>query len=157
MEAEALVSTPHFYAGNPGIYGNHKVGPNGWQGQLWAQKNTEWRSLVDSCECCHLPVSSATASLSLRSTQKNISRPQNGTPRPLLLSPANAVFLALTFGVYEPLGTVYEKFIGSVGQVAGLMLDLSSLPSFLPFTTPPVCQVFEKTPCLRQSRGGARG
>lgn len=34
MEAEALVSTLHFYAGNPGIYGNHKAGPNGCRGQL---------------------------------------------------------------------------------------------------------------------------
>lgn len=74
-------------------------------------------------------------------------------PRPPLLSPANAVFLALTFGVYEPLGTVYEKFSG-----AGSSLNVGSFfPAFLPTTTPPVCQVFEKTPCLRQNRGGARG
>lgn len=34
MEAEAFDSTLHFYVGNPGVYGNHKAGPNGCLGQF---------------------------------------------------------------------------------------------------------------------------
>lgn len=49
MEAEAFVSTPHFYVGNPDIYGNHKAGPNGCLGQLQAPRSTERRSLIYSC------------------------------------------------------------------------------------------------------------
>lgn len=50
---------------------------------------------------------------------------------PMPVSAAHSVFLALSHNVYEPLGTVYKKFIGSVGRVADLMLNVGSFFSLL--------------------------
>lgn len=116
MEAEASVSTLHFYVGNLGVYGNHKVGPNGSLGQLWALKNTERHSLVNSCYGASAGTSlylSSAAGVPACTKQERFFR----TPPPhcsgsrslvLVLSPP-----PLSLNAHKPLGTVYKKFIGS--------------------------------------------
>ncbi len=62
--------------------------------------------------------------------------PEWDPPLPTMpVSAAHSVFLALSLNVYEPLGTVYKKFIGSVGRVAGLMLNVGSFFSLLSHDT----------------------
>lgn len=77
-------------------------------------------------------------------------------PHVCVLSVTHSVSLTLSLNVYEPLGAVYEKFIGSVGRVANLMLNARSV--FFPShaMTPPVSHVFQQMVCFRWSRGGKR-
>lgn len=128
MEAEALVSTLHFYAGNPGIYGNHKAGPNGWRGQLLAQKNRVMLSCLQ-LQVLPPPCRFSHSRCPLAQCKKtSCMNPEIEPPLPCLSTSLTQSFsLSLSLNVYEPLGAVYEKFIGSVGRVANLMLNVGSV------------------------------
>lgn len=145
MEAAALVSTPHFMPAIQAFMVIIKQGQMDGGVSSKRSKNTEWRSLVYCCKCCHLPVSSATAGVYACSVQENI----------LHRSPCLSCRLSLN--VYEALGTVYKKFIGSVGRPASLMSNVGVFFPFFPSCyamTPPVSHVFEQMGCSRGSRGG---
>lgn len=120
MEAEALVSTLHFYVGNLGVYGNHKVGPNGSLGQLWALTNTERHSLGNSCcgasAATSLCVSSAAGVQACMKQERFFWGPLHPIPLAithLFYSCPLSLFLSLSLHAHKPLGTVYKKFIGS--------------------------------------------
>lgn len=80
-------------------------------------------------------------------------RTPRGTPNSqpsIPVSVAHSVFPALSLNVYEPLGTVYKKFIGSLRRVASLMLNVFS-PSYA--MIPTVSHAFERTGLpLREQR-----
>lgn len=97
--------------------------------------------------CCHLSVGSATAGVRVLNARKHRAWTLKFNPHSHVCLPHSlslSRILSLSLNVYEPPGAVYEKFIGSVGRVANIMLNIGSVFSPPHAMTPPVSHVFQQ-------------